>query len=76
VERPLYRPSDMKQMGPFKVSPMGFGTWSWVRGSCYIPSIPSLCLQVLPVIAPVIASSKQQSELTMHPPVFGSRLSA
>lgn len=29
VERPLYRPSDMKQMGPFKVSPMGFGTWSW-----------------------------------------------
>lgn len=32
VERPLYRPADMRQMGPFKVSPMGFGTWSWVSG--------------------------------------------
>ncbi|EFN55619.1 hypothetical protein CHLNCDRAFT_23295 [Chlorella variabilis] len=29
VERPLYRPQEMQQMGPFKVSPMGFGTWSW-----------------------------------------------
>ena len=31
VEKPLYRPQEMVQMGPFKVSPMGFGTWSWVR---------------------------------------------
>lgn len=29
AERPLYRPQEMVQMGPFKVSPMGFGTWSW-----------------------------------------------
>lgn len=29
-ERPLYRPQEMVQMGPFKVSPMGFGTWAWV----------------------------------------------
>ncbi|KAL4421934.1 hypothetical protein ABPG77_007876 [Micractinium sp. CCAP 211/92] len=29
VEKPLYRPSEMVQMGPFKASPMGFGTWSW-----------------------------------------------
>jgi hypothetical protein len=33
IERPLYQPSQMKQMGPFKVSPMGFGTWSWVSTS-------------------------------------------
>ena len=30
-ERPLYRPREMVSMGPFKVSPMGFGTWAWVR---------------------------------------------
>lgn len=29
AERPLYKPSEMVQMGPFKVSPMGFGTWAW-----------------------------------------------
>ena len=29
TERPLYRPSEMVQMGPFKSSPMGFGTWAW-----------------------------------------------
>ena len=28
-EKPLYRDSDMVQMGPFKSSPLGFGTWSW-----------------------------------------------
>lgn len=32
AEKPLYKPSEMVNMGPFKVSPMGFGTWSWVRG--------------------------------------------
>ena len=31
AEKTLYRPQEMVQMGPFKVSPMGFGTWSWVR---------------------------------------------
>ena len=31
AEKPLYRSQEMVQMGPFKVSPMGFGTWSWVR---------------------------------------------
>lgn len=38
VEKPLYRPSEMVQMGPFKVSPMGFGTCSWVSGPllCYL----------------------------------------
>lgn len=39
VEKPLYRPNEMVQMGPFNVSPMGFGTWSWVRAS----SAPLLC---------------------------------
>ncbi|PSC73909.1 pyridoxal chloroplastic [Micractinium conductrix] len=29
AEKPLYKPSEMVNMGPFKVSPMGFGTWSW-----------------------------------------------
>ena len=29
AERPLFRPSDMVQMGPFKTSPLGFGTWAW-----------------------------------------------
>jgi pyridoxine 4-dehydrogenase len=29
TERPLYRPSEMVQMGPFKVSPLGMGTWAW-----------------------------------------------
>lgn len=33
AERPLFKPSEMVQMGPFKVSPMGFGTWSWVSRS-------------------------------------------
>jgi len=28
-ERPLYRSSEMVQMGPFKVSPLGMGTWAW-----------------------------------------------
>lgn len=29
VEKPLYKPSEMVQMGPFKASPMGYGTWAW-----------------------------------------------
>lgn len=43
VERPLYRPQEMQQMGPFKVSPMGFGTWSWVRRRCW-PLLPPLAV--------------------------------
>ena len=32
-ERALYRPQEMVQMGPFKVSPLGIGTWAWVSPS-------------------------------------------
>ena len=28
-EKTLYRPNEMVQMGPFKVSPLGMGTWAW-----------------------------------------------
>lgn len=28
-ERPLYRSNEMVNMGPFKVSPLGLGTWAW-----------------------------------------------
>jgi len=28
-EKPLYRKEEMVQMGPFKSSPLGFGTWAW-----------------------------------------------
>ena len=29
AERPLFRAADAVQMGPFKVAPMGIGTWAW-----------------------------------------------
>jgi pyridoxine 4-dehydrogenase len=29
AERPLFRAADAVQMGPFKVAPMGLGTWAW-----------------------------------------------
>lgn len=28
-ERLCFKPSEMVDVGPFKVSPMGFGTWAW-----------------------------------------------
>jgi len=28
-EKLLYKPSEMIKMGPFKVSPLGMGTWAW-----------------------------------------------
>lgn len=30
-EKFLYKPSEMKKIGDLDVSPMGLGTWSWVR---------------------------------------------
>lgn len=61
AEKPLYRPNEMVQMGPFKVAPMGFGTWSWGETSWPVAPVLGHCA-VLHGLLPLLVNVEGNSQ--------------